>query len=197
MPTNTLQSRSLTLACYWSQLCQPNSDYYYYYNCCMTLCPGLRSWCHCHPIMSASAKSRMACPARTDSPGKSQTKGLKTVVVVWWLSPDHCIQWQQWQTMYLSWRAEFDRDAVLPVDEIRLVMRSESERWPRASQMSCQPPAHSKYTADTNTHTTVLQPFVWDYPGEPVPEETFIHSYPPAHQPSSSASSIYHKPQLL
>jgi len=27
----------------------------------------------------------------------------------------------------------------------------------------------------TTTTTTVLQPSVWDYPGEPVPEETFTH----------------------
>jgi len=24
------------------------------------------------------------------------------------------------------------------------------------------------------THTTILQPFFWDYPGEPVPEEIFF-----------------------
>ena len=29
-----------------------------------------------------------------------------------------------------------------------------------------------------HTHTTVLRPFVRDYPGEPVPEETSIHSHP-------------------
>jgi len=30
----------------------------------------------------------------------------------------------------------------------------------------------------THTHTTVLWPFVRDYPGRPVPEETFTHSHP-------------------
>jgi len=25
------------------------------------------------------------------------------------------------------------------------------------------------------TTTIVLQPFVWDYPGEPIPKETFTH----------------------
>ena len=30
----------------------------------------------------------------------------------------------------------------------------------------------------THTHTAVLRPFVRVYPGEPVPEETFIHSHP-------------------
>jgi len=25
------------------------------------------------------------------------------------------------------------------------------------------------------TTTIILRPFVWDYPGEPVPEETFTH----------------------
>jgi len=29
----------------------------------------------------------------------------------------------------------------------------------------------------TTTTTTVLRPFVWEYPGEPVPEETFTHSH--------------------
>jgi len=28
----------------------------------------------------------------------------------------------------------------------------------------------------TTTNITILQPFVWDYPGEPEPEETFTHS---------------------
>jgi len=27
----------------------------------------------------------------------------------------------------------------------------------------------------TTTTTVILRPFVWDYPGEPVPEETFTH----------------------
>jgi len=36
----------------------------------------------------------------------------------------------------------------------------------------------------TTTTTTVLRPFVWDYPGEPVPEETSpTHTYPD-HRPS-------------
>ena len=39
----------------------------------------------------------------------------------------------------------------------------------------------------TTTTTTVLWPFVWDYPGEPVPEETFTH-------PPSWSSNLY---QLL
>ena len=40
----------------------------------------------------------------------------------------------------------------------------------------------------THTTTTVLRPFVRDYPGEPVPEETLTH------QPSWSSSNLY---QLL
>ena len=40
----------------------------------------------------------------------------------------------------------------------------------------------------TTTTTTVLRPFVWDYPGEPVPEETLTHP------PSWSSSNLY---QLL
>ena len=30
----------------------------------------------------------------------------------------------------------------------------------------------TRYLPDNNTTATVLRPFVWDYPGEPVPEET-------------------------
>ena len=41
----------------------------------------------------------------------------------------------------------------------------------------------------THTHTTVLRPFVWDYPGRPVPEETFTHSHP-----SWSSDILYHLP---
>ena len=50
-----------------------------------------------------------------------------------------------------------------------------------------------------NTHMTVLRPFVWDYPGEPVPEETSIHSHPSCsstiliiflHLPRTIASSL-------
>jgi len=29
----------------------------------------------------------------------------------------------------------------------------------------------------THTHTAILQPLVQDYPGGPVPEETFTHSH--------------------
>ena len=43
-------------------------------------------------------------------------------------------------------------------------------------------------SASTTTTTTVLWPFVRDYPGEPVPEETLTHP------PSSSSSNLY---QLL
>jgi len=47
--------------------------------------------------------------------------------------------------------------------------------------------------ATTTTTTNVLRPFVRDYPGEPVPEET----HPPTILiiiQSLSASSIYHDP---
>jgi len=40
------------------------------------------SWCHRHPIISASAKSRTVYPSGTDSSGWSQIKGRKTAVVV-------------------------------------------------------------------------------------------------------------------
>jgi len=32
-------------------------------------------------------------------------------------------------------------------------------------------------TVTTTIATTVLRPFVWDYPGQPVAEETFTHSH--------------------
>jgi len=32
-----------------------------------------------------------------------------------------------------------------------------------------------RITTTTTTTTTVLWPFVWDYPREPVPEETLTH----------------------
>jgi len=41
-------------------------------------------------------------------------------------------------------------------------------------------------TTTTTTKTTVLRPFVRDYPGEPVPEETLTHP------PSWSSSNLYH-----
>jgi len=43
------------------------------------------------------------------------------------------------------------------------------------------------------TTTTILRPFVWDYPGEPVPEETFTHSTSNLYQlvPSTTIHSIF------
>ena len=38
-------------------------------------------------------------------------------------------------------------------------------------------PTVSKYITTTTTAVTVLWLFVWDYPGEPVTEETFTHSH--------------------
>jgi len=32
-------------------------------------------------------------------------------------------------------------------------------------------------TLGQQQHNNCLWPFVWDYPGEPVPEETFTHSH--------------------
>jgi len=42
------------------------------------------------------------------------------------------------------------------------------------------------------TTTTVLRPFVWDYQGEPVPEETPTHH--PDHHPIFISFFIYHDP---
>jgi len=44
------------------------------------------------------------------------------------------------------------------------------------------------------THTTVLRPFVWDYPGEPVPEETLTH--PPTWS-SSNLYQFFHLPRSI
>jgi len=51
-------------------------------------------------------------------------------------------------------------------------------------------------TATTTTPTTaILWPFVWDYPGEPVPKETFTrHTHPTTNYPPF-VSSIHHDPQ--
>ena len=35
----------------------------------------------------------------------------------------------------------------------------------------------NKHVSHTHTHTTVLWPFFWDHPGEPVPEENFWTSW--------------------
>jgi len=51
-----------------------------------------------------------------------------------------------------------------------------------------------RYYATTTTNTTVLRPFVWDYPGEPVPEDTFTHSPILIIIQPLSASSIYYDP---
>ena len=57
----------------------------------------------------------------------------------------------------------------------------------------------TKNSLTTNTHMIVLWPFVRVYPGEPVPEETSIHSHPSCsstiliiflHLPRTTASSL-------
>ena len=48
--------------------------------------------------------------------------------------------------------------------------------------------------ATTTTTTTVLRPFVWDYPGEPVPEETFTHSHGPLKWGEGRAGGAYPPP---
>jgi len=50
------------------------------------------------------------------------------------------------------------------------------------------------YFVITTTTTTVLRPFVPDYPGEPVPVETFTRSPILIIVQPLSASSIYHDP---
>ena len=48
----------------------------------------------------------------------------------------------------------------------------------------------------TTTTTVVLQQFVRDHPGEPVPEETFTHPPILIISQTSSASSMYYDPLL-
>ena len=50
--------------------------------------------------------------------------------------------------------------------------KHKSEKWWKAFGES---PIVSRH--HTHTHTTVQRPFVRDYPGRPVPEETFTHSH--------------------
>jgi len=52
--------------------------------------------------------------------------------------------------------------------------------------ITCRPTKNCLHTVHTTT--TILRPFVWVYPGEPVPEETLTHP------PSWSSSDLY---QLL
>ena len=47
----------------------------------------------------------------------------------------------------------------------------------------------------TTTTTTVLRPFVRDYPGEPVPEETFI--YPPFYFKTNDNDHPDHHPVFI
>jgi len=53
---------------------------------------------------------------------------------------------------------------------------------------------HTLYCLTTTTTTTILRPFVRDYPGDPVPEETFNHSHILIIIQPLSASSIYYDP---
>ena len=46
---------------------------------------------------------------------------------------------------------------------------------------------YTRLAVNEHTHINVSQPFVWDYPGGPVPEGTFTHSHP-----SWSSCFLYH-----
>ena len=61
-------------------------------------------------------------------------------------------------------------------------------RWSRCT------PADSNVCTTTTTTTTVLRPFVRDYAGEPVPEETLTRSPILVINLPLSDSSIYHDP---
>jgi len=51
-----------------------------------------------------------------------------------------------------------------------------------------------KKKAHTATTTTILRPFVRNYPGEPVPEETFTYPVTTIVVIQPVSSSIYHDP---
>jgi len=68
-----------------------------------------------------------------------------------------------------------------------------SQNWTCVQMKWCVNRQQHYSTHDGSNTTTVLRPFVRDYPGEPVPEETLTR--PPSWSSSSlSASSIYHDP---
>ena len=52
-----------------------------------------------------------------------------------------------------------------------------------------------KFSYSTHTHATILRPSVWVYPGEPVPEETFIHWHLSCS--STILISFLHLPQTI
>jgi len=84
----------------------------------------------------------------------------------WWGSSDSwtiCKSFasqSRWITMPLIHYSFFCRPDALPATE-----PTESKHWKHHGHMV------------TTTTTTVLRPFVWDYPGELVPEETFTQSH--------------------
>ena len=57
--------------------------------------------------------------------------------------------------------------------------------------MMTHQPISQSYT-HTRSHAIVEQPFVWDYPGRPVPEKTFTHSHPSCSsgQPALAGTSL-------
>ena len=69
--------------------------------------------------------------------------------------------------------------------------------WPEIEPrpLSHKSSALTDYKQWMYTHTTVLRPFVRVHPGEPVPEETSIHSYPSC---SSTILIIFlHLPRII
>jgi len=63
--------------------------------------------------------------------------------------------------------------------EVRPAVFELCERTDRHTHHSASQPYWGKVNIQftTTTTTTVLWPFIRDYPGEPVPEETFTHSH--------------------
>jgi len=68
---------------------------------------------------------------------------------------------------------------VLPIQSFGIVLKKLN---------LTQKSTHTQINYIVRTTTTVLWPFVWDYMGEPVPEETLIHP------PSWSSSNLYQLP---
>jgi len=75
-----------------------------------------------------------------------------------------------------------------PVNDLVYVQQSVYDKIAASICVLCCLRSDWKLTKKTTTTTIVLRPFVQDYLGEPVPEETFTHP------PSWSSSNLY---QLL
>jgi len=123
------------------------------------------SWCHCHPIISCSSKIQndlhFWCRLTQVSWNKGNWMNVVVIVIVVVVVVPH----------------------VLTVSNMCDICICSN--WYITYNCCCNVTSLSLFSTTT---TTVLWPFVRDYPGELVPEETLTHP------PSWSSSSLY---QLL